>query len=77
LESPKFINSKKWENNPRPELVIMVDAYTFYSGIFCGYIAFFYQKATEQWVIKSFKKNIADTRNLVLKESLSKLLDKS
>lgn len=57
LESPSFINSNPWENNPNPENLIMVDAYSFYSGSLYGYIAFFYQPETKRWIIKSFKRN--------------------
>ena len=40
LEKPTFINKKAWENNPDKSVVIMVDAYTFFSGLIYGYIAF-------------------------------------
>ena len=56
----------------------MVNAYSFYSGLIYGYIAFFFQPKTSIWTIKSFKKNQEpDTRNLAFKESLSKLVNKS
>ena len=73
LESPCFINTKQWENNPDSKNLIMVDAYDFYSGSIYGYIAFFYQPTTKKWIIKSFKKNSEpDTRNLAFKEALTK-----
>ncbi len=56
LENPSFINSKPWENNPDPGL-IMIDAYGFYSGCTFGYLAFLYHPKTQHWTIKSFKKN--------------------
>ncbi len=78
LESPCFINSKKWEKNPKPNHPIMVDAYNFYSGFIYGYIAFFYQPVTKKWIIKSFKKNSKpDIRNLAFKEALIKLQNQS
>jgi len=76
LESPCFINSKQWKNNPNPMNLIMVDAYGFYSGSIYGYIAFFYQSGTSKWIIKSFKKNNEPgARNLAFKEMLNKLLN--
>lgn len=32
LEKPKLINSEVWDKNPEPSNVIMIDAYSFYSG---------------------------------------------
>ncbi len=70
LENPCFINCKPWENNPRPSSPIMVDAYGFYSGLqIHGYLAFFYQPATDKWIIKSFKRNEEpDSRVLPFRE---------
>jgi hypothetical protein len=74
LENPTFINSKIWEKNSNPNTVIMVDAYTFCSGLIYGYLAFRFQDKTGLWTIKSFKKNRdPDTRNLVFQQQLSKL----
>ena len=43
----------KWKHpSPKP----MIDAYTFTTGFKHGYIAYFYNKAQNIWVIKSFKK---------------------
>lgn len=58
LESPKYINTKDWENNPnRVTNPIKVDAYSFFSGPEFGYIAFFFNPKTQMWNIKSFKNN--------------------
>lgn len=74
LENPYLLNVKQWEKNPDPKIEIKVDAYGFYSGEKHGYIAFFFQPATEKWVIKSFKNNLLpDTRNPVFRDALSKL----
>lgn len=54
LETPNHINTKIWERNPKPENQIMVDAYSFYSGVKHGYLAFFFSH-TNKWIIKSFK----------------------
>ena len=35
-ESPQFVNSKPWENNPDKKTSIMVDAYHFSSGLKYG-----------------------------------------
>lgn len=77
LEKPTFINKKTWENNTDKSIVIMVDAYAFFSGLIYGYIAFVYVTKTKKWIIKSFKKQEApDPRNLVFL-GLSKLLENS
>jgi hypothetical protein len=77
LEKLTFINKKAWENNPDKTIVIMVDAYAFFSGLIYGYIAFSYITKTKKWMIKSFKKQEApDPRNLVFLGALNKLLDK-
>ena len=55
LENLMFINTKKWEENPNKSLTIFVDAYEFTSLYRFGYIAFFYNKNTGYWNIKSFK----------------------
>lgn len=75
LEKPEFINSEVWDKNPEPQNIIMIDAYSFYSGFIYGYIAFRYQYKTGKWAIKSFKNNHnQDTRNLAFKGPLTKLL---
>lgn len=56
LESPHYINTKPWENNPDPSLIV-IDAYSFYSGPKQGYMAFFFSMKTKRWLIKSFKLN--------------------
>jgi hypothetical protein len=56
LENLQYINTKPWELNPDPTL-ILVDAYGFYSGQKQGYIAFFFSTKTNKWLIKSFKLN--------------------
>lgn len=43
-----------WKGDPPPP---KVDSYSFYSGPKFGYLAFFRNPLTGQWVIKSFKKN--------------------
>lgn len=55
LESPAFVNTKDWENNPQPKTPIKVDAYEFSSAFTLGYIAFMYNPRTQKWIIKSFK----------------------
>ena len=75
LEKPQYINSEAWDKNPEPQNIIMIDAYSFYSGLLFGYIAFLFQPKTGKWVIKSFKKNREiDTRNLAFLGPLTKLL---
>ncbi|MES2217174.1 MAG: hypothetical protein V4501_02050 [Pseudomonadota bacterium] len=77
LEKPVFINKRVWDNNPDRNIVIMVDAYAFFSGLIYGYIAFVYVAKTERWLIKSFKKHQGpDSRNLAFLGPLKKLLDK-
>jgi len=76
LEKPTFINKKEWENNNDDTVVIMVDAYAFFSGIIYGYIAFVYITKTKKWLIKSFKKHEdPDPRNLVFLTALGNLLE--
>jgi hypothetical protein len=76
LEKPTFINKKEWENNTDNSVVIMVDAYAFFSGILYGYIAFVYIKKTSRWLIKSFKKHEGpDPRNLVFLAALGNFLE--
>jgi hypothetical protein len=55
LEKMTHYSTKLWENNPSPEIPIMVDAYKFKTGNLRGYIAFFYVEKTKKWIIKSFK----------------------
>lgn len=76
LEKPSFINKKEWKNNPDKSVVIMVDAYAFFSGILYGYIAFIYITKTKKWLIKSFKKHRdPDPRNLIFLTELGNLLE--
>ncbi len=76
LEKPIFINKKKWENNTDDSVVIMVDAYAFFSGIIYGYIAFVYVTKTKKWLIKSFKRHEdPDPRNLVFLTALGNFLE--
>jgi len=56
LEDLVFVNAKPWENNPRPEQVIIVDAYEFRALFQLGYIAFF-KATTDRWMIKSFHRS--------------------
>jgi hypothetical protein len=73
LESPTFINVAPWENNPDPATPIQVDAYSFFSGLTYGYVAFLYQPKTSKWIIKSLKKNEQpDPRNLAMLAALRK-----
>lgn len=75
LENPSFINEKEWANNPNKEIKIMVCAWSFFSGMKYGYLAFFYQPLTKKWNIKSFKLNQnLDPRNLAFK-GLQGILD--
>ena len=60
LESETFQKTSLFENwdtkndGPAP----MADVYSFYSGKdFYGYIAFFKSPKTDQWIIKSLKRN--------------------
>jgi len=45
---------ENWKGSPPPP---NVDSYSFYSGPTFGYLAFFENRKTGMWVIKSFKKN--------------------
>lgn len=75
LESPYFINTKPWENNPDPKVAVAVDAWGFFSGTLHGYLAFFFSPITQKWAIKSFKKNDKpDPRNLSLGQQLAQKL---
>ncbi len=57
LEDLKFTHTDIWRNNPDPNTIIMEDEYSFRTSSKHGYIAFFYNKKTDKWIIKSFKKN--------------------
>lgn len=73
LESPSHINTKVWEKNPNPSIRIMVDAYSFFSGLKYGYIAFRFNPVLKTWFVKSFKPNTdPDPRNLILAAQLQK-----
>lgn len=54
LKNLEFKNTKPWENNPDKSNEIMVDAYEFRSCAKKGYLAFFFNKKTEKWSVKSF-----------------------
>lgn len=74
LKKIRHYNTKLWETRPDKNITIMVDAYTFYSGEKCGYIAFLFQPITKKWLIKSFKKNKeVDIRSFPFKDILTKL----
>lgn len=74
LDKPKFISSKKWENNPDKAKHIDVHNWSFYSNVKFGYLSFFFQPKNSMWNIKSLKLNEQpDERNLVFKD-LKKLL---
>lgn len=71
LESPKHINTKLWGMNPTPDIPIKIDAYSFYTGLKYGYIAFRFNPNSGTWFIKSFKPNWdPDPRNLALAAQL-------
>ncbi|MGD9108800.1 MAG: hypothetical protein PVI75_06495 [Gammaproteobacteria bacterium] len=73
LERPKFISTKKWENNPNPKKPVMVDSYGFYFGYLYGYIAFMFTRGG--WIIKSFKKNTEiDVRYFPFRDSLKGMI---
>jgi hypothetical protein len=54
LENKILYNTVPWKNNPDKKTPIMVDSYEFESGNKKGYIAFFYNKNSNKWTIKSF-----------------------
>jgi hypothetical protein len=54
LENKILYNTVPWKNNPDKKTPIMVDSYEFESGNKKGYIAFFYNKSSNKWTIKSF-----------------------
>ena len=54
LEDIQFVNTKDWENNPRPKSPIKVDGYKFRSRSKSGYIAFMFNTITNKWILKSF-----------------------
>jgi hypothetical protein len=71
MESPKHINTKLWEMNPEAGTPIKIDAYSFYTGLKYGYIAFRFNPNSGMWFIKSFKPNWdPDPRNLALAAQL-------
>lgn len=71
LENPTFVRSAPWENNPDKSNPVLVDSYDFYSGLRFGYLAFMRNPKTNNWLIKSFKKNTKpDSRNLVFVSAL-------
>jgi hypothetical protein len=57
LENLQYINTMPWDFNPHKPPDIDIDAYSFYSGMKYGYIAFMYVPKTGKWRIKSFKPN--------------------
>jgi hypothetical protein len=54
LENKIHYNTGLWKNNPDKKNPVMVDSYEFESGNKKGYIAFFYNKKSNKWNIKSF-----------------------
>jgi hypothetical protein len=54
LENKIYYNTGPWKNNPDKKNPVMIDSYEFESGNKKGYIAFFYNKKSNQWNIKSF-----------------------
>lgn len=73
IEAPAYINTKDWENNPDPKSIVYIDAYRFYSGSTCGYLAFGLMPATGKWMIKSFKEDDErDPRAFLLAAKLRK-----
>ncbi|MDH4318550.1 MAG: hypothetical protein OEV64_09195 [Desulfobulbaceae bacterium] len=71
LESLSFKNTKPWENNPRKDKPVFVDAYEFRSLGKLGYLAFFYNEAGK-WIIKSF--HLSENRNLSMEIAIKKAL---
>lgn len=71
LEDLKFFNKKKWENNPAPDIDIMVYAFKFKTSMKPGYIAFF-KGLQGKWIIKSFKLDYERSR--ALEEAINKAL---
>ncbi len=53
LENPTFREQRSLERNPSE----VVDAYNFHAGAKYGYVAFYYARITNKWIIKSFKLN--------------------
>lgn len=53
LESPTFREKRPLEANPSE----IVDAYNFHAGTKYGYLAFYWARRTQKWIIKSFKLN--------------------
>lgn len=67
LENLSFISKKRWENNPDPTNIVMVDAYSFRTGGKKGYMAFL-KAPTGLWLIKSFK--LANDRSYEMEEAM-------
>jgi len=73
IEAPAYIHTKGWENNPDPKSIVYIDAYRFYSGSTCGYLALGLMPATGKWMIKSFKEDDErDPRAFLLAAKLRK-----
>ncbi len=53
LENLTFREQRSLEGNPSA----VVDSYNFHAGTKYGYLAFYYARATNKWIIKSFKLN--------------------
>lgn len=71
MESPEHINTKLWEMNPEQSTPIKIDAYSFYTGLKYGYLAFRFNPNSGMWFIKSFKLNLnPDPRNLAFAAQL-------
>jgi hypothetical protein len=70
LESPKHANTAELEKSLLP-VKPLVDSYDFFSGHDYGYIAFWKNKRTGKWIIKSFKYNTnVDPRNFTIMHAL-------
>jgi hypothetical protein len=66
LEELEYINTKVWENNPRPANVVYIDGYNFTTGFKRGYLAF--KQNYGKWIIKSF--HLSDDRNTVMMDAV-------
>lgn len=68
LEDLVFINTTPLRTNTNLSNPILVDAYDFRTSCKLGYIAFWYNKTTGKWTIKSFK--LSENRNPVMSLAL-------
>jgi len=53
LQDLDYINTEPWRNNPRKNVEVLIDAYTFRSNSKMGYIAFM-KTYNDNYAIKSF-----------------------